>query len=216
MRARPPVALGYRANCLQGVVSHNCSETPQATQSQRRASHSRDTDDGEDIICENTNACGPVKTEQTYRHRGSGGYTAAETRRTRGLCTASHLCNWAKGGGLDSGGKADLCCPGPCHPAAPHKRTVACRRAVRPCASDAIALVWTGICADPSRMHPLEQELLKAVDARTASEGTLAFEQRTRDMCSEQSGLDAPLSATLDDLHHRVTEVRLLLRSPRT
>ena len=77
-----------------------------------------------------------------------------------------------------------------------------------PLCSDSIVLVWTGICADPLRMHPLEQELLKAVDAQTASEGTLAFEQRTRDMRSEQSGLDAPLSATLDDLHHRVTEVR--------
>ena len=34
------------------------------------------------------NACGPVNTEQSYRHRG----TATETRRTRALCTASHLC----------------------------------------------------------------------------------------------------------------------------
>ena len=35
-----------------------------------------------------TNACGPVKTEQSYRHRGSGGNTAIEARRTRALCTA--------------------------------------------------------------------------------------------------------------------------------
>ena len=91
MRARPPVALGCRANCLQGVVSHSCSETPQATQSQRRASHSRDTDDGEDIICENTNACGPVKTEQSYRHRGSGG-TRPQRRAGHGVSALPHTC----------------------------------------------------------------------------------------------------------------------------
>ena len=42
--------------------------------------------------CHPQNACGPVNTEQTYRHRGTGGNTATETRRTRPLCTASHLC----------------------------------------------------------------------------------------------------------------------------
>ena len=47
------------------------------------------------LLCQaasRTNACGPVNTEQTYRHRGTGGNTATETRRIRGLCTASHLC----------------------------------------------------------------------------------------------------------------------------
>ena len=56
-----------------------------------------------------TNACGPVNTEQTYRHRGTGGNTATGTRRTRALCTASHLRSVRSGpwGGSGFGGKAD-------------------------------------------------------------------------------------------------------------
>ena len=56
-----------------------------------------------------TNTCGPVNTVQTYRHRGTGGHTATETRRTRGLCTASHLRSVRSGqwGGSGFGEKAD-------------------------------------------------------------------------------------------------------------
>ena len=56
-----------------------------------------------------TNACGPVNTEQTYRPRGTGGNTATETRRTRPLCTASHLRSVRSGhwGGSGFGEKAD-------------------------------------------------------------------------------------------------------------
>ena len=56
-----------------------------------------------------TNACGPVNTEQTYRHRGTGENTATGTRRTRALCTASHLRSVRSGpwGGSGFGGEAD-------------------------------------------------------------------------------------------------------------